>query len=154
MPRSRTIKPGFWDSPDTAAASLRARLLYIAMWTWADDYGIGDATPSRLIAYAFPHDNIPADEHQQLIADVVEAYGVVLFEHDARRYFIIPSFAQHQPRERKAKPRAELMEAATRLLAATKVAGQQSESDRPSNVSELPSARGGQSSTPTGSEGP
>ncbi|EUA31270.1 bacteriophage gp78 domain protein [Mycobacterium xenopi 3993] len=44
MPRIRTIKPEFWDSPDTAAADLRTRLLYIAMWNWADDYGIGDAT--------------------------------------------------------------------------------------------------------------
>ena len=39
MPRIRTIKPEFWDSPGTASASLRIRLLFIAMWNWADDHG-------------------------------------------------------------------------------------------------------------------
>ena len=50
--RIRTIKPEFWDSGDTARATLRARLLYIAMWNYADDYGIGDASPIRLIGFA------------------------------------------------------------------------------------------------------
>lgn len=139
MPRARIIRPGFWDSPDTAAASLRARLLYIAMWTWADDYGIGDATASRLIAYAFPHDSIPATDHAGLIAEVVEAYGVVVFEHDARPYYLIPTFARHQPKERKAKLREELMEAATAAVSRANAAAAQGRTpERSSNVSELP----------------
>lgn len=145
MPRSRTIKPGFWDSPDTAAASLRARLLYIAMWTWADDYGIGDATPVRLIAYAFPHDAIPSGDYAGLIAEVVDAYGVVLFQYDARPFYVIPSWSRHQRTERKAKARPELMEAATRAVAKAKAAVQEADSDRPSNVSELPTLRDGTS---------
>ena len=57
MPRIRTIKPEFWDSPGTARASLRARLFFIALWNWADDYGVGTANPKQLIGFAFPNDD-------------------------------------------------------------------------------------------------
>jgi hypothetical protein len=40
VPRIRSIKPEFWDSPSTASASVRVRLLFIAMWNWADDHGV------------------------------------------------------------------------------------------------------------------
>ncbi|PIJ36754.1 hypothetical protein BMW24_003570 [Mycobacterium heckeshornense] len=118
MPRIRTIKPEFWDSPDTARADLRTRLLYIAMWNWADDYGIGDATPVRLIGFAFPNDPIPASDYPRLLADVSDAFGVVFFEHAGRRYFAIPAWDEHQRTEKKAKANDSLLAAAQSAIAA------------------------------------
>src|SRR5881628_3287611 len=112
MARIRSVKPEFWDSPDTARADLRTRLLYIAMWNWADDYGIGDASPVRLIGFAFPSDDIPAADYPRLLADVSDAFGVVFFEHEGRRFFTIPAWEQHQRTEKKAKARTGLIEAA------------------------------------------
>src|SRR5690242_1850141 len=105
MPRIRTIKPDFWDSADTTAASLRVRLLYIAMWNWADDYGIGDGNPMRVIAFAFPGDDIPASDYPRLFADVSFAYGVVFFTYERRPYYVIPAWDEHQRTEKKAKPK-------------------------------------------------
>ncbi|SDT84574.1 hypothetical protein SAMN04488548_10957 [Gordonia westfalica] len=84
MPRIRTIKPDFWDSADTAGADLRTRLLFIAMWNWADDYGIGDATPVRVIGFAFPNDEIPVSDYPRLLSDVSDHFGVVYFRHEGR----------------------------------------------------------------------
>lgn len=141
MPRIRTIKPDFWDSPDTTAASLRTRLLYIAMWNWADDYGIGDATPLRVIAFAFPGDDIPASDYPRLLADVSGAFGVVFFKHEGRPYYAVPEWEKHQRTEKKAKPKEGLLEAAQSAIAA----GRQRDSERPQKASENPPPSGGTS---------
>lgn len=39
MARIRTIKPSFFRSEDVAALPLRARLLWIGLWTQCDDQG-------------------------------------------------------------------------------------------------------------------
>ncbi|TDH44772.1 hypothetical protein E2F47_27795 [Mycobacterium eburneum] len=106
MPRIRTIKPEFWDSPGTAAASLRARLFYIAMWNWADDYGIGTANPRQLIGFAFPNDPDVTDaEFPRLCTEVADCFGVEFYTVNSRPYYAIPSWEKHQKNERRAKSR-------------------------------------------------
>lgn len=148
MPRSRVLRPDFWDSPDTAAASLRCRLLFLAMKNWADDYGIGDATPIRVIGFAFPHDDIPPVEYQPLLDEVNAAYGVVFFRHEQRPYYVIPGWSADQPRERKARPRsAELMQAATAAVAEARAAVLALGVDRPSDDTDFPGHEHGSSGT-------
>lgn len=105
MPRIRSIKPEFWDSPDTISASLRARLLYIAMWNWADDYGIGDGNLNRLISFAFPGDDIPASDFPTLASEVQRSFSVRFYTHLGRPYYWIPTWEDHQRTEKKAKQR-------------------------------------------------
>ncbi len=106
MPRIRTIKPEFWDSPGTASASLRIRLLFIAMWNWADDHGRGTANMNQLLAFAFPADaELPrlCTEAPRICAEVSDAFEVVWYEVAGRRYYEIPSWNRHQKNERKAQ---------------------------------------------------
>ncbi|MGP5263678.1 hypothetical protein [Glutamicibacter arilaitensis] len=109
MARIRTIKPEFWDSPSTAKASPWARLLFIAMWNWADDYGRGTANLKELEGFAFPNDDDFKDSSgntvhfRELVAEVSECFGVVLYEVDNRRYYEIPSWDTHQRNERRSK---------------------------------------------------
>lgn len=105
MARIRTIKPEFWDSPDTARASLRARLLYISMWNLADDYGIGDGNFKRIIGFAFPNDEIGVAESPRLIAEVSRTFSVMFFDYEGRPYYWIPSWETHQRTEKRAKQR-------------------------------------------------
>ena len=105
MPRIRSIKPEFWDSPSTASASLRVRLLFIAMWNWADDHGRGTANASQVLSFAFPNDaELPSlvAEAPRVYAEVSAAFGVVFYEADGRRFYAIPSWNDHQKNERKA----------------------------------------------------
>lgn len=104
MPRIRTIKPEFWDSPGTAEASHVARLFFIAMWNWADDWGVGLATPKPLIGFAFPNDeDISTADFPSLAKEVAKCFDVEFYEVSGRRYYSIPSWDIHQRTERKAK---------------------------------------------------
>ncbi|WP_417372990.1 hypothetical protein [Glutamicibacter protophormiae] len=119
MARMRTLKPEFWDSPSTARATLAARLLFLAMWNWADDSGRGTAGLKELEAFAFPNDDVrtfqrnsagnsapmagSAPEYYgsfaEVCGDVSEAYGVMFYRVKARPYYVIPSFKSHQAKD-------------------------------------------------------
>lgn len=103
MPRIRTIKPEFFRSPSTAKASFPARILYEAMWCWADDYGIGETNVYGLLGFAFcDEDQITASELQSLLKEVANAYDVTFYEVEKRHYFAVPSWDDHQKTQRKA----------------------------------------------------
>lgn len=106
MPRIRTIKPEFWDSPGTSRASLRGRLFFIALWNWADDWGVGDAHPLRLLSFAFPNDesaDVQPRNFRLLASEVSECFDVQWYEVDGRAFYAIPSWEAHQRTEKKAK---------------------------------------------------
>lgn len=122
MPRIRTIKPEFWSSPDTAEASLIARLTYIGMWNWADDYGRGTLSLKELDGFIFPNDDVSelckgtsdtgvgtsdASEgssysFRDVVQEVVGVFGLTVYEVDRRTYYEIPTWKEHQRTERKA----------------------------------------------------
>lgn len=56
MARIRTIKPEFWDDEKVGTLSFMERLLFIGMWTFADDEGIIKANASYLKSHIFPYD--------------------------------------------------------------------------------------------------
>lgn len=104
MARIRTIKPEFWESPDTAKASPLARLLYIAMWNWADDYGVGKWTEREMLGFAFPNDHdVTAADFPSLVKEVADAFSTEFYINRGRRYYRIPAWDEHQRTERRAK---------------------------------------------------
>lgn len=109
MPRIRTLKPQFWDSPSTAKADLAPRLLFMALWNWADDSGRGTANLKEIEAFAFPNDDVTRlprrssrnsaavwPNFAELFWETVQAYEVTLYEVGGRRFFEISSFRIHQ----------------------------------------------------------
>lgn len=109
MPRIRTLKPQFWDSPDTAKADLAPRLLFMAMWNWADDAGRGTANLKELEAFAFPYDDVTQLPRRssgnsapvwrnfaELFWETVQVYKVSIYVHGGRKYYEISSFRVHQ----------------------------------------------------------
>lgn len=109
MARIRTIKPEFWDSPSVAKVSPWSRLLFIAMWNWADDHGRGTANLKELEGFAFPNDTKFTDRSgntvhfRDLVAEVAEAFGVEFYTVRGRPYYEIPSWDNHQRNERRSK---------------------------------------------------
>lgn len=105
MARIRTIKPEFWRSPSTASVGPWGRLLYIAMWNWADDHGRAEWTPRELLGFAFPHDSeSPCTEADfpRLLAEVRDAFEVKFYTHRGRRFYEIPAWSEHQKTEKRA----------------------------------------------------
>src|SRR5699024_4328702 len=104
MGRIRTVKPEFFTSPDTAKASSEARLFYIALWCWADDWGVGEANLNALLGFAFPEDDDKTrKEIQSLCKEVANTYGTLFYENNGRHFYQIPSWDEHQKTQRRAK---------------------------------------------------
>jgi hypothetical protein len=107
MARIRSLKPEFWSSPGNNGTDPWVRLLYQAMWNWADDFGRGTANVRELAAFAFPFDDDPiaptATELPRLLTEVQSRYSVVFYEVAGRRYYAILSWENHNRNERRAK---------------------------------------------------
>jgi len=66
--RIRSIKPEFWRSDDIASLRLEDRLLFIGLWSYVDDSGVGVDKPALICADLFALD---------MERDFREAYGRV-----------------------------------------------------------------------------
>ncbi|MBB4702528.1 hypothetical protein [Sphaerisporangium siamense] len=83
-----------------------ARLLFIAMWNWADDFGRGTASPKELGGFAFPHDeDITATDIRRWLGEIRRAFDVVFYEVDGRPYYYIPSWEKHQKIDKRSQPK-------------------------------------------------
>ncbi|GAS95492.1 Gp61 [Mycolicibacterium canariasense] len=103
MARIRTFKPEFFRSPDTAKASPQARILYMAMWSWANDEGIGETNLYGLLGFAFPdEDELTVKDLQRLLKEVRGCFSVVFYGNRGRFFYAIPSWDTHQKTERRA----------------------------------------------------
>lgn len=100
--RIRTVKPQFFGSPDTGRASFPARILFQAMWCWADDWGYGETNVKGLNAFAFEHDDMTDEQVRGLLREVADCWGVVFYSHRGRFYYQIPSWDEHQKTQRRA----------------------------------------------------
>ena len=96
MPRIRAVKPEFWSSPNHPDDPW-TRLLFIAMWNWADDAGVGTANLRELAGFAFPNDDhIDARAMRRMCADIAAHYGAQFYTVANRPYYSIPSWREHQ----------------------------------------------------------
>lgn len=100
MARIRSVKPEFWDDRKLAKrASRDARLLYIALWNLADEWGRLNGDPQWIKGQVFSYDD---DLDCAAIAKMLEelenpAIGaVVAYEADGDPYLFLPKLAKHQ----------------------------------------------------------
>lgn len=97
MPRIRAIKPEFFRSPASCAVEPLCRILFAAMWCWADDFGVGETNINGLLGFAFPdEDEVTAQDVRRFCADIAREYGVVFYKVRGRAYYYIPSWSEHQ----------------------------------------------------------
>lgn len=77
MPRIRTIKPEFPQSESMGRVSRDARLLFVQMWTLADDSGRLRGNSRMLASLLFPYDNDAPDLISHWL-DELEAEGCIV----------------------------------------------------------------------------
>ena len=96
MARIRTIKPEFPQSESMGRVSRDARLLFIQLWTLADDEGRGRGASKMLSSLLFPYD----DDAPTLIdgwINELEAEGcVVRYQIEGNTLFQICNWTSHQ----------------------------------------------------------
>jgi hypothetical protein len=116
--RIRTIKPEFWRSDDITALSREQRLLFIGLWSYVDDNGVGIDDPRRIAADLFALEDDQKDA-RDFVRDGLATFSRVLhpeqttplverYEVDGKRYFYVTGWERHQRIDKPGKPRYPL----------------------------------------------
>lgn len=101
MARLRTIKPEFWTDDAVTDCSLIARLLFIGIWNFADDYGNLDRSAKQIKAKVFPLDDIDCEP---LLVDLITHGLLIEYSVSGKKYLHIPGFTKHQLINRPSSP--------------------------------------------------
>ena len=102
MPRIRTIKPEYWTSEQVVELSLEARLAFIGLWNFADDWGRHPASAKSLKLRVFPGDTIDA---AALVEELVVNGLVFEYEADRGRFWQVLGWFRNQRIDRRGAPR-------------------------------------------------
>ena len=117
MPRIRTIKPEFPQSETIGKLSRDARLLFIQLWTIADDSGRARAASRMLASLLYPYD----DDARSLIdgwLDELERAGTIRrYRIDGDAYLEIINWLKHQKIDRPSPSRLPAFDEHSRIIA-------------------------------------
>lgn len=102
MARIRTIKPEFAHSESMGNVSRDARLLFVLLWSQADDEGKQRGSPRLLKGMLFPYDDVSAGEIETWLAELVRENCIERYEIDGAHYLRIVKWREHQKIDRPA----------------------------------------------------
>jgi len=102
MARIRTIKPEFWTSEQVADCSTTARLLFVGLWNFCDDYGVHPDSAKRIKMQIFPADNLSLSEISALVDELVAVKLLGRFDHEGERYLVVTGW-RHQKIDKPAR---------------------------------------------------
>ena len=106
MARCRIVKPEFWDDQRLSSISFQARLTYIGIWNFCDDYGVTKASALWLKSRIFPYDDkLNMRDFKRWVAELVELRRIVEFTASGEVFYFIPNFRKHQVINRPSKTR-------------------------------------------------
>lgn len=96
MPRTRTIKPEFWNDEKLARLSRESRLTFIGIWTMSDDYAVVKGNHRWLRSQIFPYDDIDLKTFSAWIKELEDSQRVISFMYHNETFYYIPGFEKHQ----------------------------------------------------------
>jgi hypothetical protein len=99
MARIRSIKPEFWTSEQVADCSPTARLLFVGLWTFSDDYGAQPYAPRTIKMQIFPGDPFTTNEIEGLLFELISAGLIKTYHIEDKRYLLITGW-HHQKIEK------------------------------------------------------
>lgn len=117
--RIRTTKPEFWTSDDVAAHDWETRLLFIGLWSYVDDNGVGRDNEKLIVADLFPLEEDPRDTIAKVsrgLQNLFSSGQISRYTVDGRSYLHVTNW-HHQKIDRPAKPRYPLPTCANAILA-------------------------------------
>lgn len=108
--RIRTIKPEFWRSDDIAALSLADRLLFVGIWSYVDDSGVGLDRLPHICADLFAPDleSDPLEVYGRVrggLRNLAEAGLILRYSVDGKGYLYVTSWKLHQRIDKPTKSR-------------------------------------------------
>ena len=104
MARNRMIKPEFWASETLMRVSRDARLTFIGIWNFCDDYGFCLSSTRSIIGDVYPYDESVSEA--DLSAWLSELIGVSLLipvDYKNKKLFFVKGWGEHQTVQHKSK---------------------------------------------------
>lgn len=108
--RIRSTKPDFWKSDDVAALPWEARLVFLGLWSYVDDNGVGRDNERLIVSELFP-----LDDPRETLARVSRAlealsdrFLIVRYSDPEGRKLLWVTGWHHQKIDRPSKPRYTL----------------------------------------------
>ena len=117
--RIRTIKPDFWTSDDIAALTYFERLLFIGLWSYVDDNGVGRDSEQLILCSLFPLDALTEGSvsvHGGLMTLSNRGLITRFRGPDGGSYLQVNAWDKHQRVNRPSKPRYPRYDAETCTL--------------------------------------
>ena len=105
MPRIRSIKPDFFKSEDVAALPLRARLLWIGLWTQCDDHGRYKDSARLIKGDVWPLDDVSLRDVEEDLSILEQQRRLVRYEVDGKKYLAVVNWHAHQAINRPSRPK-------------------------------------------------
>lgn len=106
--RIRSIKPEFWTSEDIAALDWPTRLLFIGLWSYVDDNGVGRDNAKLIMADLFPLEDEPRDTLATVsrgLQALCDGGQIARYTVDGKPYLYVNAWESHQRIDRPNKPR-------------------------------------------------
>lgn len=101
--RIRSIKPEFWTSDDIVALPWEVRLLFIGLWSYVADSGVGRDNDKLIAADLFPLEDDPIQTLATVsrgLASLSAAGLITRYSVDGKRYLHINAWSAHQKIDR------------------------------------------------------
>lgn len=97
MPRTRSIKPEFWDDEKLARVSRVARFVFVGLWTCSDDYGVTKGNAAWIKSQLFPYDDdVKRSDLEGWLGELEQIGRIIPFEDEQEKYYYIKHFTDHQ----------------------------------------------------------
>ena len=96
MPRKRDIDPRIWENEQLANVPIEARLLFIGMFSNADDEGRLKGSPRWLKAQIFRYDDLTSAQVQEWRDALLGVQLIHIYEEGEDQYIHLPTFGKWQ----------------------------------------------------------
>lgn len=97
MARKRMIDPAIWESEDFSKLSFFARLVWIGLFSNADDEGRGKGNSAYIKSHIFAYDdNLTITEIEEAIHEIEKSMSVRFYEVDGKRYYQLTNWHKFQ----------------------------------------------------------
>jgi hypothetical protein len=100
------IKPDFWNDEKLASISDKAKLLFIGMWNFSDDYAVVRGSNVWLKSQIFPYEeSLTSSQVEGFVKELKQIGCISIFHASGERYIFIKNFTKHQRIDKKSKTR-------------------------------------------------
>ena len=111
MARKRMIDPSIWQSEDFSKLSYFSRLVFIGLFSNADDEGRGRANPAFLKSAIFPYDDgLRVADIEKSLNEIAAYMSTTFYTHDEKEYYIFDHWADWQKIDRATQSKIPLPE--------------------------------------------